>query len=125
VCLHIALDLFRFPACCSFLANTSSAADIYTEQAGEFWTVRTVSVSWCSEHVFQFQQWTFGFACYRLHVDFLLGLFFDPEDGDVPPKHQLTYNALHGVISQKTEVFIITAVRTSNPTEYSAAATVM
>jgi hypothetical protein len=28
----------------------------------------------------------------------------------------LTFNGLHGVISQKVEVFIITAVRTSDPT---------
>jgi hypothetical protein len=82
-------------------SNTSSAA------AGEFWTDRTTSVPWCSEHEFQFQRWTFGFACYRLHAGFLLGLFFDPEDGgDVSPKQQLTYNALHDVISQKTEVLI-------------------
>jgi hypothetical protein len=31
------------------------------------------------------------------------------------PKRQLTFNGLHGIISQKTELFIITAVRTSNP----------
>jgi hypothetical protein len=31
----------------------------------------------------------------------LLGLF-DPEDGgDVPPKHRLTFNGLHGVVPQK------------------------
>jgi hypothetical protein len=42
---------------------------------------------------------------------------FDPEDGgDVPSKHQLTFNGLHGVISQKIVLFITTAVRTSNPT---------
>jgi hypothetical protein len=35
----------------------------------------------------------------------LLGLF-DPEDGgDVPPKRWLTFNELHGVISQKTVRF--------------------
>jgi hypothetical protein len=34
----------------------------------------------------------------------------------VPPKHRLTSNGLHGVISQKIEIFITTAVRTSNPT---------
>jgi hypothetical protein len=34
----------------------------------------------------------------------------------VPPKCWLTFNGLHGVISQKTELFITTAVRTSNPT---------
>jgi hypothetical protein len=32
----------------------------------------------------------------------------------VPPKRHFTFNALQGVISQKTKLFIITAVRTSN-----------
>jgi hypothetical protein len=57
-------------------------------------------------------------TCY--HAGFLLGLFFDPEDGgDVPPKRRLTFNRLHGIISQKTVFFITTAVRTSNPTQNS------
>jgi hypothetical protein len=34
----------------------------------------------------------------------------------VPPKRRLTFNGLHGVISQKTEPFITTALRTSNTT---------
>jgi hypothetical protein len=34
----------------------------------------------------------------------------------VPPKRRLTLNRLHGVISQKMVLFILTAVRTSNPT---------
>jgi hypothetical protein len=29
----------------------------------------------------------------------------------------LTFNGIHGVISQEIELFITTAVRTSNPTE--------
>jgi hypothetical protein len=33
----------------------------------------------------------------------------------------LTFNGLHSVISQKIEVFIITAVRTSNPNVENAA----
>jgi hypothetical protein len=36
----------------------------------------------------------------------------------VPLKCWLTFNRLHGIISQKTELFIITTVRTSNPTIY-------
>jgi hypothetical protein len=33
-------------------------------------------------------------------------LFFDPEDGgDVPPKRRLTFNGLHGVISQNMVLF--------------------
>jgi hypothetical protein len=34
----------------------------------------------------------------------------------VPPKRMLTYNGLDSVRSQKIELFITTAVRTSNPT---------
>jgi NhaP-type Na+/H+ or K+/H+ antiporter len=47
----------------------------------------------------------------------LLGLFFDPEfGGDIfLQKLLLTLSGLHGVISQKTVLFITTAVRTSNP----------
>jgi hypothetical protein len=33
-----------------------------------------------------------------------------------PPKHRLTFNGLHGFISQKIEIFITTAIITSNPT---------
>jgi hypothetical protein len=36
----------------------------------------------------------------------------------VPPKLRLTFNGLHGVISQKIVLFITTAVRTSNPTDW-------
>jgi hypothetical protein len=36
--------------------------------------------------------------------------------GYVPPKRRLTFNVLHRVISQEIEIFIATAVRTSNPT---------
>jgi hypothetical protein len=34
----------------------------------------------------------------------------------VPPKRQLTFNGLHGVVSLKIAIIITTAVRTSNPT---------
>jgi hypothetical protein len=34
----------------------------------------------------------------------------------IPPKHQLPFNGLHGVIFHKMIYFIITAVKTSNPT---------
>jgi hypothetical protein len=52
------------------------------------------------------------------HAGFLLGLFFDPEDEcyHVPLKYQLTSSGLHGVVSQKIEPFITTAVRASNLT---------
>jgi hypothetical protein len=32
-----------------------------------------------------------------------------------PPNHRLTFSRLHGVTSQKIELFIKTAVRTLNP----------
>jgi hypothetical protein len=35
----------------------------------------------------------------------------------IPPKRRFTLNGLHGVISQKIELFITTAVRTSNSTK--------
>jgi hypothetical protein len=47
----------------------------------------------------------------RGQAGFLLGIF-DPEDGG----DMLTFNGLHGVISQKIVLFITTAVRTSDPT---------
>jgi hypothetical protein len=44
-------------------------------------------------------------AATYFHAGFLLGLFFNREDGgDVPPKRQLTFNGPHGVIFQKTEI---------------------
>jgi hypothetical protein len=42
---------------------------------------------------------------------FLLGLFFDTDDGGDMSLRNV--GGLHGVISQKTEIFITTAVRTS------------
>jgi hypothetical protein len=45
-------------------------------------------------------------ASKALSAGFLLGLFFDSEDGgDVNPKLRLTFNGLHGVISQKIVLF--------------------
>jgi hypothetical protein len=51
-------------------------------------------------------------TCYLLHVGFLRGLLFDHKDGNdggwhVPLKWQLTFNRLHGIISQKTELFFL------------------
>jgi hypothetical protein len=37
----------------------------------------------------------------------------------VPPKCQLTYKELHGVLSQKIELFITTTLRTSDSTKSS------
>jgi hypothetical protein len=41
----------------------------------------------------------------------------DEDRGDIfLNKHRLTFNGLHGVIFQKTELFTTTALGTSNPT---------
>jgi hypothetical protein len=48
-----------------------------------------------------------------LHTDFLC--FFSPDNGNMFLK-RLNFNRLHGITSQKIELFITTAVRTSNPT---------
>jgi hypothetical protein len=64
----------------------------------------------------------FGGRCRLLatcfHASYLLYLFFDPEDGsDIFLRNVgWIFIGLHDVISQKTELFITTAVRTSNPT---------
>jgi hypothetical protein len=57
-----------------------------------------------------------SFACYLLHASFLLGLYFYPEDGGDMFLLNKIFNGLHGVITQKIEFFITTAVRISNPT---------
>jgi hypothetical protein len=50
-----------------------------------------------------------------------LVLLFDPEDGgDARLKDRLTFTGLYGVISQKAEPFIVTAVRTSNQIIWSS-----
>jgi hypothetical protein len=36
----------------------------------------------------------------------------------IPPKYWLIFSGLHSVISEKVELFITTAVRTSNPATY-------
>jgi hypothetical protein len=52
-------------------------------------------------------------------VNFLLGLFFNYEDGgDVPPKPRQTLSRLNDVISQKIILFITTAVNISNPAKF-------
>jgi hypothetical protein len=62
-------------------------------------------------------QWTSSVS-YLLHAGFLLDLLIDPEDGGdmFHLKYRLTFNGLHGVISQKTELCMTIAVRTSHPT---------
>jgi hypothetical protein len=46
-----------------------------------------------------------GFCLLPANAGFLLGLFFNPEDGgDVPPKCLLTFDRLHFIISQMTEL---------------------
>jgi hypothetical protein len=45
-------------------------------------------------------------------------LLFNPDDGgDILPKRPLTFDGLYGVVSNKMELFVTTAVATSDPTE--------
>jgi hypothetical protein len=45
---------------------------------------------------------------WQAEAGFSLGLVLDLEDGGgIPPKHRLTCNELHGVISQKIEIFFM------------------
>jgi hypothetical protein len=47
----------------------------------------------------------------------LVGLRFSPEDGGsmyVIPKHRLTIDGLHGVMAHEADLFMTTAVKTSN-----------
>jgi hypothetical protein len=50
----------------------------------------------------------------------MLDLFFDPEDKGkhVSLKRRLTLSELHEVVCQKLALFVMTTVRTSNPTMY-------
>jgi hypothetical protein len=54
-----------------------------------------------------------------LQAGLLLGLFLDFKDGgDMFLRKVVTFNGLHGGISQRIEVFITTAVRTINRTNF-------
>jgi hypothetical protein len=57
-------------------------------------------------------------ACHLLSRWYLARLILRPWKWrwHVPAEGRLTFNGIYGVISQKTERFIITAVTTSNPT---------
>jgi hypothetical protein len=57
--------------------------------------------------------------CYPLHASFLFGLFFDPEDvGDMCFQNTgLTFNRLHGFISNNIKIFMTTVV-TQPPIEW-------
>jgi hypothetical protein len=46
-------------------------------------------------------------ACYALHAGFFLCLLFDPDEGEryAPAIRWLNFDGLHGVISQKREIF--------------------
>jgi hypothetical protein len=46
----------------------------------------------------------------------LVGLFFGPEDVGNIFFLMVGFSGLHGIMSQKIELFLTTAVRTSNPT---------
>jgi hypothetical protein len=60
-----------------------------------------------------------SFGC-LFQVGLLLGLLFEfwRWRRHVPSELRLTFSRLHGVISQKIELFIITTVTTSDPTKF-------
>jgi hypothetical protein len=67
--------------------------------------------------------WRFGRTCSACHLLswwFLVWLILGPcrWRRHVPPKRWLTFKGLHGVISQEVELYITTAVRTSNSTNF-------
>jgi hypothetical protein len=56
-----------------------------------------------------------------LHAGFLIGLLLGPqEEVACYSKRRLTFNGLHGVVSEETELFTTIAVRTSNPCIHNA-----
>jgi hypothetical protein len=59
----------------------------------------------------------------RLHLQarriYQAGNKHEEDSKYVPPKRRLVYNGLHVITSQKTELFITTIVRTSNPVRTS------
>jgi hypothetical protein len=56
-------------------------------------------------------------VCYVLNaVSYLVQMSTLKMEATVPPERQLIFNGLHGVTSQKTELFITRAVCSSNPT---------
>jgi hypothetical protein len=56
-------------------------------------------------------------ASSQFHAGPFFGLLLDTEDEcDIPPTYRLNFTGLHGVTSQKTELFTVTTARTSNPT---------
>jgi hypothetical protein len=54
-----------------------------------------------------------------LHVGLLVSLLLDLEDGS-DTFHEIVddFRRLHDVISEKTELFIATSMKTSNPTQH-------
>jgi hypothetical protein len=57
-----------------------------------------------------------GSTCCSIHVSYS-GYSSTLKFTYVPLNHQLTFTRLHSVISQKTELIIVIAVRTLNPTQ--------
>jgi hypothetical protein len=59
-----------------------------------------------------------GFTFCLLYAGFLLSALVNPEHKKhFPSKRRLTFNGLHGAISQKIELFVTTAERASNPAQ--------
>jgi hypothetical protein len=92
-------DVPKLEAICSFETSVDSHGD-YKALYSRRWDLFIVGLSNSLELI---RLRNLLVIC--LHTGFLLGLFFDPED-HVPPKRRLISKALHGVISQKIELWL-------------------
>jgi hypothetical protein len=68
-----------------------------------------LSVKQITRCIWAFQRGDYekGSVCYLLHIGFLLSLFFCLEERHVPPKRRFTFNGVHIVIFQKTELLML------------------
>jgi hypothetical protein len=95
---------------CSYVASSCLKFWILTSQC------INRNISFCSEFYSIYQ--TFFHQEFYFLRWFLAWLILWPNRWrwNVPPKRQLTFNELHSIIYQKTELFTTTAIKTSNTT---------
>jgi hypothetical protein len=98
-----------------WIMTFSYSAVQFSAETTEYHTARPLrkSPQICQQQLSQRSLWSITSS--RVHglcllpASFLLGLFFDPDDGRnmFPPKHRMSLSGLHGVISQYTKPFNI------------------
>jgi hypothetical protein len=109
------------------LADNSSKQTVSTVFWYEYITpCSSLKVNWCFEGTCRFRLQgrrisQAGFACYLLLRWFHTCLILRPWRWrpHVSPKRRFNFSGLHGVISQKIELFISIDVRTWSPTQHS------